>query len=144
MLRANDKGLRALLLQTGVESGELHPSFITFLLSAVDAVWTPTAQIPSAFNKASVFVPLHSKLNPHPPPPLMGCPKGLSLRAIRHVLGWVGGGGDGVLEGVRHSLWIGRPSMNQLMVGLGFPLARQISWPLSLGARTRFLGASIQ
>ena len=34
--------------------------------------------------------------------------------------------------------------MNQVTTGLGFPMARQMSTPFSLGARMRFLGALIQ
>lgn len=44
----------------------------------------------------------------------------------------------------RHRPSIGRPFMDQRMLGLGCPRARQVMTPVSSGARTRFLGALIQ
>lgn len=43
-----------------------------------------------------------------------------------------------------HSLAIGTPLTNQLIVGFGSPLTRQVRIPVSLGARIRFRGAPTQ
>lgn len=42
-----------------------------------------------------------------------------------------------------HSLSMGMPFIDQVMEGLGVPLALQVSTPFSPGARTRFLGAPL-
>lgn len=39
---------------------------------------------------------------------------------------------------------MGTPFMNQVMVGLGLPLARHVNIPCSFGARTRLRGELIQ
>lgn len=43
-----------------------------------------------------------------------------------------------------YSLSMGTPLTNQLILGLGSPLTRQVRMPVSLGARIRFLGALTQ
>lgn len=39
---------------------------------------------------------------------------------------------------------MGTPLTNQLILGLGSPLTRQVRMPVSFGARIRFLGALTQ